>query len=352
MPVIEYHQGQKFPGVAGRTADESSPACSVPKRAAKDTPNVLFIVLDDTGFGQLGCFGSPIDTPNLDSIAANGLRYNNMHTTALCSPSRSCIITGRNHHSNNMACVTEFATGFPGYDGNVPFENGFLSEILLGEGFNTYMVGKWHLIPSSQESEPAPTPVAAGPRLRALLRFPWRRHKPVASRPGRTTTTRLTARHPRAGLPPDSGPRGQGGRLHRYNAKQVDPNKPFYLHFCPGGPCPPSRADGVGPTATPGSSTRDGTLPARRPPLRQKELGIVPADCESPVTTPTCRSGTRSPTTSAASTPGRLKVFAGFLSHTDHHIGRLIEFSCAPSTSSTTRSSWWCPTTVPAPRAA
>jgi arylsulfatase len=75
------------------------------------------VVLDDTGFGQLGCYGSPIETPNFDALAANGLRYNNMHTTALCSPSRSCILTGRNHHSNGMAAITELASGYPGYNG-------------------------------------------------------------------------------------------------------------------------------------------------------------------------------------------------------------------------------------------
>jgi arylsulfatase A-like enzyme len=78
-------------------------------------------VPDDTGFGQLGCYGSPIKTPSFDALAANGLRYNNMHTTALCSPSRSCILTGRNHHSNTMACITELASGYPGYNGTVPF---------------------------------------------------------------------------------------------------------------------------------------------------------------------------------------------------------------------------------------
>jgi len=81
-------------------------------------------VLDDTGFGQFGSYGAPIETPNLDALAENGLRYNNMHTTALCSPSRTCIMTGRNHHSNNMASITETSTGFPGYNANVPFENG------------------------------------------------------------------------------------------------------------------------------------------------------------------------------------------------------------------------------------
>ena len=117
---------------------------------------MCLIVLDDTGFGQLGSYGSPIATPSSDAIAANGLRYNNMHTTALCSPSRSCIITGRNHHSNGMAAITELASGYPGYNGVIPFENGFLSEMLLDHGYSTFMVGKYHLTPSNQETGAGP----------------------------------------------------------------------------------------------------------------------------------------------------------------------------------------------------
>src|ERR1700710_93136 len=130
MSLIEYPQGTPFPGVIGRPADEASPAWPAPPRPGPDAPNVMIVVLDDTGFGQLGCYGSPIATPNLDGLAAGGLLYNNMHTTALCSPSRSCIITGRNHHANGMAAITELATGYPGYDGLIPFENGMLSEML------------------------------------------------------------------------------------------------------------------------------------------------------------------------------------------------------------------------------
>ena len=97
MSLEEYRPGTTFPGVIGRTTDESNPAWPQPLRARPGSPNVLFVVLDDTGYGQLSCYGSPIATPNLDSLAAGGLLYSNMHTTALCSPSRSCIITGRNH---------------------------------------------------------------------------------------------------------------------------------------------------------------------------------------------------------------------------------------------------------------
>ena len=97
MSLPEYKPGTSFPGIVERTVDKSSPAWPMPLRAREGSPNVLFIVLDDTGFGQLGCYGSPIETPNLDGLAAEGLVYNNMHTTALCSPSRTCILTGRNH---------------------------------------------------------------------------------------------------------------------------------------------------------------------------------------------------------------------------------------------------------------
>jgi Sulfatase len=156
MAILEYEPGAAFPGVIGRTAEESAPAWPAPVRARDGAPNVVFIVLDDTGFGQLGCYGSPIKTPSFDALAAGGLRYSNMHTTALCSPSRSCIITGRNHHSNAMAAITELASGYPGYNGVIPFENGFLSEMLVEHGYSTFMVGKYHLTPSNQETGAGP----------------------------------------------------------------------------------------------------------------------------------------------------------------------------------------------------
>ena len=113
-PTLRTYEGS-FDGVIGRTIHESVPAWPAPLRAKPGSPNVLYIVLDDVGFGQLGCFGGPVSTPNIDRLAKNGLRYNNFHTTALCSPTRSCFLTGRNHHSNHMACITEGSTGFPGY---------------------------------------------------------------------------------------------------------------------------------------------------------------------------------------------------------------------------------------------
>ena len=156
MSLTEYKPGTTFTGRMGRTVSESEPAWPAPLRSEPGAPNVLYIVLDDTGYGQFGCYGSPIDTPNLDRLAQNGLRYTNMHTTALCSPSRSCMLTGRNHHSNGMACITEGSTGYPGSNGAIPFENGFLSEMLLPHGYATFCVGKWHLTPAEQISAAGP----------------------------------------------------------------------------------------------------------------------------------------------------------------------------------------------------
>ena len=121
-----------------------------PPKAPDGAPSVVYIVLDDVGFSALGCYGGPIDTPNIDKLAAEGVRYTQWHTTALCSPTRSCLLTGRNHTRNSMACITEAAIGFPNASGTIPPENGMLSEILGERGWNTYMVGKWHLCPEDE----------------------------------------------------------------------------------------------------------------------------------------------------------------------------------------------------------
>ena len=121
-----------------------------PPKAPDGAPSVVYIVLDDVGFSAMSCYGGPIETPNIDRIAADGVRYTQWHTTALCSPTRSCLLTGRNHTRNSMACITEAAIGFPNASGTIPPENGMLSEILGERGWNTYMVGKWHLCPEDE----------------------------------------------------------------------------------------------------------------------------------------------------------------------------------------------------------
>ena len=139
-----------FKGTIGIDIRDSEPDWSpfAPPTAPDGAPSVVYIVLDDVGFSALSSYGGPIDTPNIDRIAAEGVRYTQWHTTALCSPTRSCLLTGRNHTRNSMACITEAAGGYPNASGTIPPENGMLSEILGERGWNTYMVGKWHLCPT------------------------------------------------------------------------------------------------------------------------------------------------------------------------------------------------------------
>ncbi|MDD2836915.1 MAG: sulfatase-like hydrolase/transferase, partial [Methanothrix sp.] len=112
----------------------------------KGAPNVVYIVLDDVGFGHIGSFGGPIETPNIDRLAEGGLRYSNFHTTALCSPSRACFMTGRNHHSAGIGALTDMSVGYPGYNGNLSKNTATLAEMLQAVGYNTFALGKWHLV--------------------------------------------------------------------------------------------------------------------------------------------------------------------------------------------------------------
>ncbi len=156
---------QLFQGRIGRDWRDSQPWWPEVPMARDGAPNVVLIVLDDVGFAQLGCYGSDIETPFIDALAAGGVRLSNFHTTSLCSPTRVCLLTGRNHHRSAMGRVADLAVGFPGYWGKPPRENGYLSEILRENGYATYAVGKWHLSPEDETnmaSSRATWPLARG----------------------------------------------------------------------------------------------------------------------------------------------------------------------------------------------
>lgn len=131
---------------------DSRPQWTGEPRPADGAPNIVLLVLDDVGFAQLGCYGSDIRTPNIDRLACGGIRLRNFHTTGMCSATRSCLLTGRNHHANHMGAVAEIATGYPGYDFRMPRENGTLAEVLREQGYATLAVGKWHLTPADEYS--------------------------------------------------------------------------------------------------------------------------------------------------------------------------------------------------------
>jgi arylsulfatase A-like enzyme len=140
----------EFQGRIGNDWRESEPWWPPLPAPPEGAANVVLVVLDDVGFAQLGCYGSVIETPFIDAVAAEGLSMTNFHTTALCSPTRACLLTGRNHHRSSMGRVADLASGYPGYWGRPPRENGFLSEMLRDTGYATYAVGKWHLTPEGE----------------------------------------------------------------------------------------------------------------------------------------------------------------------------------------------------------
>ncbi len=145
-----------FRGLVGRTPAESTPWWPSPARPPEGAPHVVVVVLDDVGFSDFACFGSEIATPTIDRLAAGGLRYVNFHTTALCSPTRACLLTGRDHHAVGMGLVSDWDLGYPAYRGRVTRAAGMLPEVLRPHGYSTYAVGKWHLTPLGETGPAGP----------------------------------------------------------------------------------------------------------------------------------------------------------------------------------------------------
>ncbi len=146
----------KFSGKIGETYKDSTPSFPLPVTAAKGSPNVLLILLDDVGFGMCSTYGGPVPTPNMDKLANNGLKYTRFHTTALCSPTRGSLLAGRNHHSIATGVIIEMGTGYPGYTGIIPKSTALVSQTLRDNGYATGMFGKWHNTPEPDISPAGP----------------------------------------------------------------------------------------------------------------------------------------------------------------------------------------------------
>ena len=276
----EYKPGTTFPGRMGRTIGESTPAWPEPLRAKRAHRMCSSSCMDDTGFGQLGCYGSPIATPNLDALAKNGLRFTNMHTTALCSPTRSCILTGRNHHSNAMSCITEGSTGYPGGNGHIPFENGFLSEILLQHGYNTYCLGKWHLTPAEQISAAGPTTAGRSGAASSATTASSAATR-ISTIPSWSTTITRSSRR----KTPEEGYHLTEDLVDKAisfiaDAKQVAPDKPFFMYFAPGAKHAPHHVPKEWADKYKGKFDDGWDAYREKVFARQKELGIIPKDAE------------------------------------------------------------------------
>jgi arylsulfatase len=249
-----------------------------------------------------------------------------MHTTALCSPSRACILTGRNHHSNAMACITEGATGYPGYNGQIPFENGFLSELLLSHGYSTFALGKWHLTPTQECS-------AAGPYLRWPLGRGFERFYGFLGGDTNQYFPDLVYDNHQVAPPrtPEQGYHLTEDLVDRAiefisDAKQVAPDKPFFTYFCSGAMHAPHQAPATYIERYRGKF--DGGWDVYREQVfkRQLELGLLPPDTQLSAHDPDVARWDALPADEQRLYARMMEVFAGFLEHTDAQLGRLLSF--------------------------
>jgi len=323
--LIEYTPGTRFPGAIGRTVAESTPAWPEPIRAKEGAPNVIFFVLDDVGYGQMSAFGGLVNTPNIDRLAENGLRYTNMHTTALCSPTRSCVLTGRNHHSNGIAAIMEMATGFPGYDCRMPFENGMLPEMLVEHGYNTFCIGKWHLSPA-EESTPA------GPYHRWPLGRAFERYYGFLG--GETNQWFPDLTYDNHSVPqPKTVEEGYhldedlADHAIRFilDAHVNAPDKPFFLYYAPGCAHAPHQVSPEWIDKYKGKFDMGWDEYREVVFKRQKELGIFPADAELSPRDPDVPEWDGLSDEQKQLYARFMEVFAGFLEHCDHQFGRVIK---------------------------
>ena len=324
-PLVEYKDGAEFPGKIGKTVSESAPAWPEPTHAKEDAPNVLFWILDDVGYGQISSFGGLVETPNLDKLAGNGLRYTKMHTTALCSPTRSCILTGRNHHSNGIAAITEMSTGYPGYDGRMPMSNGMLSEILVEEGYNTFCVGKWHLNPT-EESTPA-GPYKRWPLGRGFERF-------YGFLGGETNQWYPDLVYDNHSISQPKTPEEGYHLTEDLTDKAIQflldshvnaPDKPFFMYYATGAAHAPHHVSEEWINKYNGKFDMGWDKYRETVFAKQKEMGIFPKDAVLSDHDPDVAEWETLSADEKKLFARFMEIYAGFISHADHQFGRIID---------------------------
>ncbi|MFT5203373.1 MAG: arylsulfatase A-like enzyme, partial [Candidatus Aldehydirespiratoraceae bacterium] len=301
-------------------AESTAPRAPRPYPAGK--PNVVVIVLDDLGFAQLGCYGSSLDTPNLDRLAERGLRFTNFHTTAVCSPTRACLLTGRNHHRVGMGMLPDLPINYPGYTGEFPSSAGTMAQILLDQGYSTTAIGKWHLVPRDQR--------ASGPFNMWPTGVGFERYYGFLNGETNQWTPNLIRdqQHVEPPATPDEGYHldadladeaiTQLRSLHIHN-----PDRPFLLWYATGAPHAPHQVapEWIEPFAGRFDSGWD--VMREETFARQKALGVVPADAELSARPEWVEAWDDIDPDRRRLYARMMEVYAGFLAHTDHHIGRV-----------------------------
>jgi len=317
----------KFGGVIKDNALESkawwAPRIVPPKQA----PNILLIMTDDAGFGVPGTFGGVIPTPAMDRIANAGLRYNNVHSTALCSPSRAALITGRNHHSVGFGVISEQSTGFPGYNSIIPKDKATIGRILLDNGYFTSWFGKDHNTPAFEASAIGPFdhwPTGLGfEYFYGFVGGDANQWQPNLFR----NTTQI---YPFQGKPGWNLSTAMADdaidRLNQLN--QIDPSKPFFVHYVPGGTHAPHHPTQEWVDKIHAMHLFDDGWNKLRDRIfeNQKRLGVIPQDTQiEPWPTNILKNWDDCTPDEKKLFIRQVEIFAAFVAYTDHEIGRVIQ---------------------------
>src|SRR5437868_303029 len=297
-----------------------------PLRPPKGAPNVLLVLIDDAGFGSSSAFGGPCETPNLEKLAGEGLRYNRFHTTALCSPTRAAFLTGRNHHTVGMGNITENATSAPGNSSIRPNTCAPLAEILKLNGYSTAQIGKCHEVPVWEVTPLGPFNAwpTGGGGFEYFYGFIGGETSQWFPALFEGTTAVEPAKTPEEGYHLTEDLTGKATKWIRQQ-KSLMPDKPFFMYFAPGATHAPHHVPKEWIDKYKGKFNQGWDKVREETFARQKKLGVIPKDCELTARHPQIPSWD---STSAEMKPvlaRQMEVYAGFMSHTDHQIGRLID---------------------------
>ena len=315
----------RFAGTIGRTLAESDAWFDEPPHPGADAPDVVVILLDDTGFAQFGCYGSDIDTPNIDALASSGVQFTNFHVTPLCSPTRASLLTGRSQHAVGMRSLANFRTGFPNQLGHITNHAATIAEVLRDAGYATFCLGKWHLAPMEHCS--AAGPFDQWPLARGFDRF----YGFLEGETDQFHPELVCDNHP---IDPPAGP-GDGYHLSEDLVDQalrmvsdsvgVRPDRPFFMYLPFGATHAPHQAPASYLEKYRGRYDEGWDIVRERWFARQLELGVVPPGTELAPRNPGVEPWDDLPANQQRLACRLQEAFAAFLDHTDDQIGRLVD---------------------------
>ncbi len=325
MKGVIVTRASRFEGTIGRTIADSQEWYDEPPHPGAEAPNVVMVLLDDTGFAQFGCYGSDIDTPNVDALASNGLQFTNFHVTPLCSPTRASLLTGRSQHAVGMRAISNFRTGFPNQLGHISNHAATVAEVLRESGYATFCVGKWHLAPMEQCS--AAGPFDQWPLARGFDRF----YGFLEGETDQFHPDLVCDNHP---IEPPSKPE-DGYHISEdlidqllkmvSDSKGVRPDRPFFAYLPFGATHAPHQAPASYLEKYKGKYDEGWDIVRQRWYNRQLEMGIIPDGTQLAPRNPGVDAWNDLPDNQKRLACRLQEAFAAFLDHTDDQIGRLVE---------------------------